>query len=72
MKEFQSPMTISEDASIYDTLPTLYAFVQAHIGHSSPSESFEDAASRVEYEAFQQLINAIDLLIAITPAITGN
>ena len=72
MKEFQDPMTISEDASIYDTLPTLYAFVQSHIGHYAPTESFEDAASRVECEALQKLINAIDLLIAITPAITGN
>ena len=72
MKTFQAPMTISENATLYDTLPTLYAFVQSHIGHSSPSESFQDAASRVEYEALQKLITAIDLLIAITPAITGN
>ena len=68
MKE-QSPMTISESASIYDTLPTLYTFVQSHIGHYCPSESFGDAAGRVEYEALQQLINALDVLIAITPAI---
>ena len=71
MKELQSPMTISEHATIYDCLPALYEFVQSHIGHVVPTESFEDAPSRVEYEAFQQLITAIDLLIAITPAITG-
>lgn len=69
MKEFQAPMIIANDATIYDTLPTLYAFVQSHIGHYAPNESFEDAPSRVEYEALQQLINAIDMLIAITPAI---
>ena len=69
MKEFQSPMTISENASIYDVLPTLYEFVQSHIGHWAPSESFDDAPSRVECEALQQLITAIDMLIAITPAI---
>ena len=72
MKELQAPMVISENATLYDTLPVLYAFVQSHIGHYAPTESFEDAASRVEYEALQQLITAIDLLIAITPAITGN
>ena len=72
MKTFQAPMTISENVNIYDALPVLYAFVQSHIGHYAPTESFEDAASRVEYEALQQLITAIDLLIAITPAITGN
>ena len=65
-------MTISENANIYDALPVLYAFVQSHIGHYAPTESFEDAASRVDYEALQKLITAIDLLIAITPAITGN
>ena len=69
MKEFQAPMTISENASIYDVLPVIYEFVQAHIGHWAPTESFEDAAGRVEYEALQQLITAIDMLIAITPAI---
>ena len=69
MKTFQAPMTISEDASIYDTLPTLYVFVQSHIGHYAPSESFDDAAGRVECEALDQLIKALDLLIAITPAI---
>ena len=69
MKEFQPPMTISENANIYDVLPVLYEFVQSHIGHYAPSESFEDAASRVECEALQQLITAIDMLIAITPAI---
>ena len=69
MKEFQAPMTISENASIYDTLPTLYEFVQSQIGHWAPNESFGDAAGRVEYEALQQLITAIDMLIAITPAI---
>ena len=68
MKE-QSPMTISENANIYDVLPVLYEFVQSHTGHYAPSESFEDAASRVECEALQQLITAIDMLIAITPAI---
>ena len=69
MKEFQPPMTISENANIYDVLPVLYEFVQSHIGHYAPSESFEDAASRVECEALQQLITAIDMLIAISPAI---
>ena len=68
MKE-QSPMTISENASIYDTLPTLYAFIQSQMHHYCPSESFSDAASRVECEALDQLIKAIDMLIAITPAI---
>ena len=72
MKEFQAPMVIAEDASLYDVLPILYSFVQSHIGHHCPNESFGDAPSRVEYEALQQLINGIDLLIAITPAITGN
>ena len=70
MKE-QSPMTISENANIYDVLPVLYEFVQSHTGHYAPSESFEDAASRVECEALQQLITAIDMLIAISPAING-
>ena len=69
MREFQAPMTISENASIYDTLPVLYAFVQSHTGHWAPTESFEDAAGRVECEALDQLIKALDLLIAITPAI---
>ena len=68
MKELRASMVIAKDATLYDTLPTLYAFVQSHIGHSSPSEAFEDAASRVEYQALQQLINAIDLLIVITPS----
>ena len=62
-------MTISENASIYDVLPTLYEFVQSHTGHYAPSESFEDAAGRLECEALDQLIKAIDMLIAITPAI---
>ena len=62
-------MTISENASIYDTLPTLYEFVQSHIGHYAPSEKYVDAPSRVECEALDQLIKALDLLIAITPAI---
>ena len=69
MKEFQAPMVISEDASIYDTLPTLYAFVQSHTGHYAPTESFEDAAGRVECEALDQLIKALDLLISIAPAV---
>ena len=68
MKE-QPPMTISENASIYDVLPTLYELVQSHIGHWAPSESFDDAPSRVECEALDQLIKALDLLIAISPAI---
>ena len=71
MKELQAPMVISQDATLYDVLPALYDFVQAHIGHYAPTESFEDAASRVEYEALQKLITAIDLLIAISPAING-
>ena len=69
MNEFQAPMTISENANIYDVLPVLYEFVQSHIGHYAPTESFEDAASRVECEALDQLIKAIDMLIAISPAI---
>ena len=72
MKELQAPMVISENATLYDTLPVLYAFVQSHTGHWAPTESFEDAAGRVECEALDQLIKALDLLIAITPAITGN
>ena len=67
MKE--APMTISADADIYAVLPVLYEFVQSHIGHYCPSESFSDAAGRVECEALDQLIKAIDMLIAITPAI---
>ena len=68
MKE-QPPMTISESASIYDTLPTLYPFIQSQMHHYCPSESFSAAAGRVECEALDQLIKAIDMLIAITPAI---
>ena len=65
----QTPMVIAENATIYDTLPVLYEFVQAHRGHYCPSEDFGEAAGRVECEALDQLIKALDLLIAITPAI---
>lgn len=68
MKE-QSPMTIAESANLYDTLPALYEFVQSQMHHYCPSESFSNAAGRVECEALDQLIKAIDMLIAITPAI---
>ena len=70
MKE-QSPMTIAEDATIYDVLPTLYAFIQSFMHHYAPSESFDDAVGRVECETLQKLIDALDILIAIAPADTG-
>ena len=62
-------MVISKDANLYDALPVLYDFIQSHIGHYAPTESFEDAPSRMECEALDQLIKALDLLIAISPAI---
>ena len=67
----QAPMTIADNADIYSVLPTLYEFVQAHIGHYAPSEEYADAFGRVECETLQKLIDALDILIAIAPADTG-
>lgn len=64
-------MVIADDATLYDVLPTLYAFVRSYMHHYAPSESFEDAFGRVECETLQRLIDAIDVLIAITPADIG-
>ena len=69
MKE--APMTISNAADLYSVLPKLYELVQSHIGRS-PTASFDDAIGRVECETLEKLIDTLDLLIAITPAITGN
>ena len=67
----QNPMVIADNADIYSVLPTLHEFVQAHIGHYAPSESYADAFGRVECETLQKLIDALDILIAIAPADTG-
>ncbi len=67
----QAPMVIADNADIYSVLPTLHEFVQAHIGHYAPSESYDDAFGRVECETLQKLIDALDILIAIAPADTG-
>ena len=71
MKESQAPMTIADDATLYDTLPTLREFIQSFMHHYAPSEEYADAFGRVECETFQKLIDAIDILIAIAPADTG-
>ena len=71
MKEFQAPMTIADDATLYDVLPVLHDFIRSYMGHYAPSESFDDAVGRVECETLQKLIDAIDILIVLTPAING-
>ena len=71
MKEFQAPMTIADDATLYSVLPVLHEFVKSFMHHYAPSESFDDAFGRVECETLQRLIDALDVLIAITPTDTG-
>ena len=70
MKE-QSPMTISENATLYAVLPTLHEFVRSFMHHYAPTDQYDDAFGRVECETLQKLIDALDILIAIAPTDTG-
>ena len=67
MREAQ--IIISSDATLSEVLPTLYEFVQIRVEfveHYAPNATLSDVVTR---ETLLNLINALNRLIALPPAI---